>query len=99
MKDKIINQIKEFVINDKQNWFNITNAPFFDEPIIRVASSDNKLFAKYKNVIGQEHLTPKEAFEMEFGKDTFQKGSVISVLLPINEKIRASNRNQKEWAS
>ncbi|MDR2860227.1 MAG: (Fe-S)-binding protein [Elusimicrobiota bacterium] len=99
MKNKIINEIKNFVLNDKQNWFDMTNDRFFDEPIIRFASSDNALFIDYKTIIGNEHLTPKQAYETEFGKDTFQNGTVISVVLPLNEKIRKSNRKQKDFPS
>jgi epoxyqueuosine reductase QueG len=36
---------------------------------------------------------------MAFGKDSYHGGTVISVVLPINEKIRKSNAGQKEWAS
>ncbi|GMO36417.1 MAG: epoxyqueuosine reductase [Termitinemataceae bacterium] len=99
MKEKIIRAIKEFVINDKENWFAETNDRFFDEPLIQFASADNSLFFKYKEIIGTEHLTPKEAYEMAFEKDSFQNGTVISVVLPINKKIRESNRNQKNWPS
>jgi epoxyqueuosine reductase QueG len=99
MKEKIIHAIKEFVINDKENWFTETNDHFFDEPFIQFASADNSLFFNYKEIIGSEHLTPKEAYEMVFGKNSFQNGTVISVVLPINEKIRKSNRKQKKWPS
>ncbi|WP_201765737.1 hypothetical protein [Treponema primitia] len=99
MKEKIIQAIKEFVINDKENWFTETNDHFFDEPLIQFASADNSLFFNYKEIIGSEHLTPKEAYEMTYGKDSFQNGTVISVVLPINEKIRKSNRKQKDWPS
>ncbi|MDR1382723.1 MAG: hypothetical protein LBJ67_02575 [Planctomycetaceae bacterium] len=99
MKEKLIQAIKEFVMNDKENWFNETNDRFFDEPIIQFASADNPLFCDYKKIIGSEHLTPKEAYETAFGKDSFHNGTVISVVLPINKKIRESNRKQKVWPS
>jgi epoxyqueuosine reductase QueG len=99
MKENIIQSIKDFVINDKENWFNETNNHFFDEPLIQFASANNPLFFDYKKIIGSEHLTPQEAFEMEFGANTFQNGTVISVVLPINCKIRESNRVQKECPS
>ncbi|GHV72826.1 (Fe-S)-binding protein [Spirochaetia bacterium] len=99
MKEKIIRAIKEFVINDKENWFNETNDRFYDEPIVQFASADNPLFLDYKKIIGRKHLTPKEAYEMVFGKNSFQNGAVISVVLPINKKISESNRKQKVWPS
>jgi len=36
---------------------------------------------------------------MYFGKDSYQGGTVISVVLPINKKIRESNAVQKDFAS
>jgi hypothetical protein len=68
-------------MNDKENWFNETNDHFYDESVIQFASADNFLFLDYKKIIGSEHLTPKEAYETAFGKDSFQNGTVISVVL------------------
>ncbi|MHC6203785.1 (Fe-S)-binding protein [Breznakiellaceae bacterium SP9] len=99
MKDKIIAAIKRFVLGDKENWFTLTNERFYDEPLVRFVSATKHLFSEYKTLIGAEHLTPKEAFETEFGSGTFTDGTVLSVVLPINEKIRESNRGQKEWPS
>jgi epoxyqueuosine reductase QueG len=76
---------------------------YFDEPIIGFASSDDVIFDSYKEIIGRDHLTPKEAFEASLGDGTFHGGSVISIALPIGETVRASNRKQekapsREWA-
>ena len=99
MKEIIRNEIVKYVLENKENWSTITNDRYYDEPIIKFVSADDPLFAEYKEIIYPEHLTPKEAFELAFGKDTFSGGSVISIVLPINEKIRISNRSQSKEPS
>lgn len=99
MKELIKNRIKEYVLNSEENWFRETNDHFYDEPIVKFASAVDPLFNEYKTIIGKEHLMPEEAYEMAFGKGSYPGGTVISVLLPINEAIRKSNRPQKEWPS
>ncbi len=95
IKDKIIN----YVLKSEDNWNIETNDRIFDEPIVKVASADDPLFEEYKKIIGEEHFTPKEIYEKAFGENSYHGGSVISIVLPINEKIRKSNRIEKEWAS
>jgi epoxyqueuosine reductase len=99
MENLIKNEITRYVLQSKENWFEEINDRFYDEPIIKFASADDPLFEEYKKIISHKHLTPSEAFEMAFGKDSYNGGTVISVVLPISEKIRKSNAVQKEWAS
>ncbi|MBB6214327.1 ferredoxin [Anaerosolibacter carboniphilus] len=99
MKDLIKNEMIRYVLESKENWLEEINDRYYDEPIIKFASADDPLFEEYKKIIGSDHLTPGEAFEMAFGKDSYHGGTVISVVLPINEKIRKSNAAQTEWAS
>lgn len=99
MKDLIKNEIIRYVAESKENWFEGIKDHYYDEPIIKFASAEDPLFEEYKTIIGSDHLTPDEAFEMAFGKNSFHGGTVISVVLPINEKIRKSNGEQKVWAS
>lgn len=99
MKDIIITEIKRFVLGSKENWLSETNDRFYDEPVIRFAASNDPLFEAYKAIIGEHHLTPNEAFELAFGKDSFREGTVISVILPINKKIIQANRVQQKQAS
>lgn len=86
-----------------ENWLEDIHDHFFDEPLMQCVSADDDLFEDYKTILYSEHLTPREAFELAFGQGSYSGGSVISILLPINEKIRQSNRLQKkepsrEWA-
>lgn len=99
MKDLIRNEIKKYVLESKENWLEEIQDRYYDEPIVKFASSEDPLFEEYKKIIGSDHLTPKEAFERFFGKDSYGGGTVISIVLPINEKIRKSNAAQKDNAS
>ena len=73
---------------------------YWDRPLVGFASGDDPLFKQYKKIIGKYHLTPKEIFEMTFGKNQ-QSGqiSVISWVLPASEDIRKSNREEKTYPS
>jgi epoxyqueuosine reductase len=99
MKNLIKSEIKKYVLESKNNWFEEISDHYFDEPIIKFASADDPLFKEYKEIIGNHHFTPMEVFELAFGEGSYKRGTVISIVLPINEKIRKSNRTQTEWAS
>lgn len=99
MKELIRSEIKKFVLESKDNWLEEIKDCYFDEPIVKFASADDPLFEDYKSIIDNGHLTPGEAFELAFGKNSYQGGTVISVVLPINEKIRISNAKQKDFHS
>jgi epoxyqueuosine reductase len=99
MKELIKQQFKDYILGSKDNWLRETGDRFYDAPIVKFASADDPLFEDYKTIIGKEHLTPEEAFELAFGENSYCGGTVISIALPINEKIRLSNRSQKEQPS
>lgn len=99
MKDLIKNEIKRYFKEGRSNWFEEIKDTYYEEPIIQFADADDSLFHEYKKVIGEHHFTPKEAFELEFGEDSYTGGTVISVVLPINEKTRKSNRGEAKVAS
>lgn len=103
MKEIIRDEIIRYVLDSAENWSAETKDHYYDEPLIQCASAADLLFEEYKKLLYPEHLTPKEVFELAFGQGTYSGGTVISILLPINEKIRISNRPQterpsKEWA-
>lgn len=99
MKGLLQDEIKKYVLESKENWFGEIRDRYYDEPIIKFADADDPMFTEFKRIIGSDHLTPNEAFERSFGKDSGKAGTVICVALPINEQIRKSNALQKEWAS
>lgn len=99
MENLIKNEIRRYFKESKENWFEEIKDAYFEEPIIKFADTEDPLFEEYKKIIGEHHFTPKEVFELAFGEGTYKEGTVISIVLPINEKTRKSNRAQKELAS
>lgn len=99
MKNQILSQIKNYVLQNKENWNPETHDRIYDSPIIHFADADDPLFEEFKTVVGKEHLTPREAYEITFGENSYHGGTIISVVMPINEKMRKSNRIQKIWPS
>ncbi|GFZ31092.1 (Fe-S)-binding protein [Clostridium zeae] len=99
MKEVIKNKITNYILSSEDNWNIETDDRIFDEPIIKFASADDPLFEQYKTIIGEEHFTPREIYEKAFGEDSYHGGTVIGIVLPINEKIRMANRKEKQWAS
>jgi len=73
---------------------------YWDRPLVGFASGDDPLFKQYKKIIGKYHLTPREIFELTFGKGQRSKQiSVISWVLPASEDIRKSNRKEDRYPS
>ena len=69
----------------------------FDEPLVRFADGDDSIFAEYKTIIAPTHLTPREALAKAYSKsleDMPARLSVVSLILPITEKTRKSNRSE-----
>lgn len=76
---------------------------YFDVPLVGYADAFDPLYKKFKEIIGDFHLTPEEIFAEEYPGEDFAKGTVISWILPVKESIRESNRAQrslptKDWA-
>ncbi len=99
MKELLKKEIIAFTQESEKNWFKELNTHFYDVPIIKYASADDPLFTEYKTIISEKHLTPKEFFDNEFGAGSFSGGSVISLVFPVMEEIRVSNRAQKDEPS
>ncbi|WP_321331342.1 hypothetical protein [uncultured Bacteroides sp.] len=99
MKNLIIDSINNFVFESKHNRILTTDTPYFEKPLVKFAVARDSLFEEYKQIIGPFHQTPHEAFEMEFGEGSFHTGTVISIVLPVSEIIRKSNRSQKDFSS
>ena len=68
---------------------------FFDEPLVRFADGDDRLFEEYKKIIAPTHITPRESLSNAYHKrpEELPEGiSVVSWILPINETTRMTNR-------
>lgn len=89
--------IKEYVAESPNNRFPAFNGePIWDEPLVGFADGDDAIFDSYKTIIGDFHLTPREALELK-GKGTGYGGekrlssiSVISWILPSTRETRIS---------
>ncbi|MBU4438442.1 MAG: (Fe-S)-binding protein [Firmicutes bacterium] len=99
MKEMIKAEIIQYVRENENNYSNEIQAPYFDEPLVQFASATDELSRQYKEIIAPEHLTPQEVFDIAYPDAAIKAQTVISIALPISEKIRQSNHLQKEWAS
>ena len=83
----------------------IDGSPIYEEPLVGFADGDDPLFLDYKRIIGDFHLTPREALEKhlkeELNTEAPQGGDtgVISFILPIARETRLSNRQMTEGPS
>lgn len=72
---------------------------FFDEPLVGFADGDDGIFQNYKTIIGDFHVTPREALEKHLeSKGNKQERpaqvSVISFILPVTYETRLSLRKE-----
>ncbi|MFX1588077.1 MAG: hypothetical protein ACFFC1_07980 [Promethearchaeota archaeon] len=66
----------------------------FLSPIIGVASGDDPIFKKFKEVVGPEHLTPIEMW-LASGQDSISSSKlrIVSIVFPFSDEIRKGSRN------
>jgi len=95
------NAIKEYVASSTSNHLRAFNSvPIFDEPLVGFADGDDAIFQDYKVIIGDFHLTPREALEAHLqskssgGKKQPPNVSVVSWILPITYETRLSMRRE-----
>lgn len=97
--------IKEYVARSPSNRFQAFGGDrIFDEPLVGFADGDDAIFQDYKAIMGDFHLTPREALEehLKSKKDKDEHPanlSVISFVLPATYKTRLSNRRETIIAS
>jgi len=95
------NTIKEYVATSPGNHLSaFGGAPIFDEPLVGFADGDDAIFQDYKVIIGDFHLTPREALAIYLwdkgsgGEKQPPNVSVISWILPITYETRLSLRQE-----
>lgn len=102
------NTIKAYVTSSPLNCLTkYNNAPFYDEPVVAFANGDDTHFQELKKVIGDFHLTPREALKRYIqakgwrygGKSNMDNISVISYALPLPYETRISERASKYGGS
>ncbi|MFC1906794.1 epoxyqueuosine reductase [Chloroflexota bacterium] len=92
--------IKEYVAASPDNRLtSFDDEPIFDEPLIGFADGDDAIFQDYKSIIGDFHLTPREALaahrrEKGGGDAEPANVSVISFVMPITYQTRLSLRRE-----
>jgi epoxyqueuosine reductase len=92
--------ITRFVQQSAANRRKVDGGKYWEEPLVGFASGDDPLFKQYKKIIGRFHLTPREIFDLTFGKNkTPRQLSVISWILPASKDIRLSNRKEDTYPS
>jgi ferredoxin len=103
---KFLNEaIKKYVTTSPNNIMpNYPGEHIWDEPLIGFADGDDPIFQEYKTIIGDFHVTPREALEMHLGKTACgyyhpDKISVISWILPSTEETRRSLREETSVCS
>lgn len=99
-EDFIEKAITKFVRDHPANRRKVDGGRYWDTPLVGFASGEDPLFKQYKKIIGKFHFTPKEIFDLVFGKGKARgELSVISWILPVSEDIRKSNRRENKFPS
>ncbi len=93
--------IKKYVAASPGNHLRALNGGrIFDEPLVGFADGNDAIFQDYKVIIGDFHLTPREALEMHLrdkgngDEKQLRNVSVISWILPISYETRLSLRRE-----
>ena len=96
----LVEKIKDYLTDNPNNRLKGFNEPIWNEPLIGFADGDDGLFQDYKKIIGEFHLTPREALTAhlkmatcDYEKD-LPKVSVISWVLPSTRETRLSMREE-----
>ena len=81
----------------------LDNGTVYEAPLVGVASGHDPLFAEYKTVIGEYHLTPEEVIlhAAESAALPYVPGrlSVVCWVLPFAKHIKQSNARKEVWPS
>lgn len=91
MDEALRTDLDRFVRESPGNRLPGGDGPFFDPPLVGVASADDPIFASYKDIIGPFHRTPREVLAGAV--------SVVSWSLPIVAPTRQSNRRERDVPS
>lgn len=96
----IRDKIEQFVLSNPENRLtHIDGDAIFEKPLVAYADGDNPLFSKFKEIIGDFHLTPREIYQkLANGRKAYDL-SVICWVLPISKNTKASNRKQNKYPS
>jgi len=99
------NAISEYIASSPNNVMpGFDGELILDEPLVGFADGDDPIFQEYKEIIGEFHLTPREAMEKHLNKinggySNPPRISVISFILPSTRATRQSNRKETRVCS
>lgn len=99
MERALSEEICRFVREESANRFPDGRERYFDDPLTGFAAATDPLFTEYKSVIGEFHLTPGELVAASTPEDPWTPATVVSWVLPITERTRASNRGETVYPS
>ncbi|MBI2916628.1 MAG: epoxyqueuosine reductase [Chloroflexi bacterium] len=98
-------EIKSYILGSPQNCLkDVDGSAIFEEPLVGFANGDDSLFQDYKRVVGDFHLTPREALCLSSPEGPGHASeprhvSVVSWILPIGKETRLANRKMTEGPS
>jgi len=102
----VAEEIKSVVAESPENRLkDIDGTPIFEKPLVGFADGDDPLFQQYKQIIGDFHLTPREALAKHIGEVTGREPEpmphvgVISWILPIAKATKLSNAKMTDGPS
>lgn len=96
LQEALIQEIRHFTAESSWNRLTrIDGSRMYEEPLVGFADGDDPLFEQYHQIIGEFHLTPRQA--LNAADEPFV--SVISWVLPIAKETLLSNRSMKEGCS
>lgn len=106
LQSDLVEAINRHVVESPLNRLqNIDDSPIWEEPLVGFADGDDPLFDLYKTVVGEFHLTPREALAAHVRATTgaepreFERVGVISWILPTARETKLSNRQMTEGPS
>jgi epoxyqueuosine reductase len=93
----IEDEIKRYVATSPNNRLPTFDEVIWDEPLVGFADGDDSIFTEYKDIIGDFHMTPREALETHVrraGYGEVSRANVISWVLPSTAATRLSLRRE-----
>ncbi len=98
----LVDLIKAFVNNSPENSLRMEiEEKAWDEPLIGFSSGADHLYESYKETVGEEHWTPREAFLLKFPLSEVKPAdlTVISWVLPHRASTKADNGKENFYPS
>lgn len=102
MRSWLSDMISEFVQNSPENSLKIEpDEKAWDEVLVGFSSGADPLYEAYKDLVGELHWTPHEAFSIRFPEIVVSPEdlTVISWILPQREATKADNRQETFYPS